>query len=54
MTSEAAVMSKPASRGTPSAREPMPVIRFLKERSFTSSTRRQVTLWRSMWKKSSF
>ena len=47
-------MSKPLSRMTPSARGPSPVMMFLRERSFTSKTLRQVTLWRSMWKKSSF
>jgi hypothetical protein len=54
MTSEAAVMSKPVSRGIPSARDPRPTTMFLKARSFTSRTRRQVMLCLSTWKKSSF
>ena len=47
-------MSKPVSRMTPSALVPRPVMMFLKARSFTSITRRHVTLCRSTWKKSSW
>ena len=45
ITSEAAVMSKPVSRGMPSRRPPSPTIVFLSERSFISITRLQVMLW---------
>ena len=48
------VASKPVSRGTPSALDPRPVMMFLKARSFTSITRRQVTECLSTLKKSSW
>ena len=44
MTSEAAVMSNPVCRGTPSMREPSPITMLRSARSLTSSTRRQVML----------
>ncbi len=44
MTSEAAVMSKPPSRGIPWARPPRPKTTCRRERSFMSMTRRQRTL----------
>ena len=47
MTSEAAVMSKPVERMTPSSRVPSPTITLRSTRSLTSSTRRHVTLSRS-------
>jgi hypothetical protein len=43
MTSEAGVMSKPVSRGTPSAAPPRPMTVRRSARSFTSITRRQST-----------
>ncbi len=45
MTSEAAVMSKPSSRGTPLARPPNPITMRRRKRSFMSITRRQ-RIWR--------
>ena len=47
MTSEAAVMSKPVSRGTPSSRPPRPTTMLRSARSLMSMTRRHVMLWRS-------
>ena len=47
MTSEAAVMSNPVERMTPSSRVPRPTITLRSTRSLTSSTRRHVTLSRS-------
>ena len=47
MTSDAEVMSKPDSRGTPSIRPPRPVTMLRSARSLTSSTRRQVTRYGS-------
>src|SRR5712692_7450822 len=47
ITSEAAVMSKPVARITPSSRVPRPTMTLRRTRSLTSSTRRQVTLSRS-------
>ena len=47
ITSDAAVMSKPVWRMTPSSLVPNPTITFRSTRSLTSSTRRQVTLSRS-------
>ena len=41
MTSLAAVMSKPACRGTPSPAGPRPITMFRSARSLTSSTRFQ-------------
>ena len=54
MTSEAAVMSNPVERMTPSSRVPRPTMTLRSTRSLTSNTRRHVTVWRSTWKKSSF
>ncbi len=42
MTSLAAVMSKPSSRGTPMALPPRPITVRRRKRSFMSSTRRNV------------
>ena len=42
ITSEAAVISKPDCRTTPSSAPPMPITMLRKARSLTSSTRRQV------------
>ena len=44
---DAAVMSKPVWRGTPSALPPRPTMMLRSARSLTSSTRRQVMLWMS-------
>ena len=43
MTSDAAVMSKPDSRGYPFARPPRPIAIWRSARSFMSSARRQPT-----------
>ncbi len=48
MTSDAAVMSNPVCRGTPSPRAPSPMTMLRSARSLTSSTRRQVMLCMSM------
>ncbi len=42
MTSEAAVMSNPVSRGMPSSLAPRPLTMLRSERSLTSTTRFQV------------
>ncbi len=47
ITSDAAVMSKPACRGTPSPDPPSPITMLRSARSLTSSTRRQVIWFRS-------
>ncbi len=47
MTSDAAVMSNPVSRGVPSCFVPSPLTTLRSERSLTSSTRFQVTPWGS-------
>ncbi len=47
ITSEAAVMSNPVSRGMPSKRPPSPIVVFLNDRSFISITRLHVMLWMS-------
>ena len=44
ITSDAAVMSNPVCRGTPSCRDPSPATIERSARSFTSRTRRQVML----------
>ena len=48
MISEAGVMSKPVSRGTPSPAPPSPIRTWRSARSFRSMTRRQRTLRESM------
>ena len=48
ITSQATVMSKPLSRGTPSERLPSPMTMLRRARSFMSSTRRSSTRWESM------
>ena len=48
MTSEAATMSNPVSRGMPWVAPPSPVMMFRRWRSFMSTARRQVTRWGSM------
>jgi len=47
ITSEAAVMSNPVERMTPSSRVPRPTMTLRSTRSLTSNTRRHVTLSRS-------
>ncbi len=47
MTSEAAVMSNPVWRTTPSSLVPIPITMLRSDRSLTSITRRHVMLWRS-------
>ena len=44
ITSEATVISKPLSRGTPLALPPRPMITLRRARSFRSMTRRQTIL----------
>ena len=48
ITSEAATMSKPVSRGMPWVGPPRPVMMLRRWRSFMSTARRQVTRWGSM------
>ena len=47
ITSDAAVMSKPLWRTTPSSLAPSPITTLRSARSLTSSTRRHVMLWTS-------
>ena len=49
MISDAAVMSKPVSRGTPPVVPPRPTVTFRRARSLTSKTRFQTTVLPSMF-----